>query len=180
VIIVKTHTFPDGTESSAHFSECMKYRYALNRFWKSPHKKLLVFVLLNPSKATEIETDGAVTRCETRARSGTYRGVTVLNLFAFRATDPAEIKAHEEPVGGYANTQFLQVALACVQEGTADIICGWGNHGTHLSRNAEVLSWFDHYGIEPMALDVTKDGNPWHPLYLGYDVKTPIPLKSKA
>jgi len=119
MIILKTHTFPDGTESSAHFSESMKYRYALNRSWKSPHKKLLVFALLNPSKATEIETDGTVTRCETGARSGAYRGVTVLSLFAFRTTDPDEMKAHEEPVGGYANTQFLQVALACVQEGTA-------------------------------------------------------------
>jgi hypothetical protein len=64
---------------------------------------------------------------------------TVLNLFAFRATDPAEMKRAKDPVGGYQNTRVLQDVLSCVQKGTADIICGWGLHGQHLGRNEEVL-----------------------------------------
>jgi hypothetical protein len=57
------------------------------------------------------------------------------------------------------------------------IICGSGVHGAHLGRNEEVLSWFRHYQLQPMALKITKDGHPSHPLYVSYDV-VPTPLKS--
>jgi hypothetical protein len=78
-------------------------------------------------------------------------------------------------VGGYQNTSVLQDVLSCVQQGTADIICGWGLHGQHLRRNEEVLGWFRHYDVQPMALKITKDGHPYHPLYISYEAM-PIPL----
>ena len=56
------------------------------------------------------------------------------------------VKRAKDLVGGYQNTIVLQDVPSCVQQGTADIICGWGLHGQHLGRNAEVLRWFRHYG----------------------------------
>lgn len=43
-------------------------------------------------------------RCHRRALMGGYVGLCVLNLFAFRATDPTEMKIAKDPVGGYINT----------------------------------------------------------------------------
>jgi hypothetical protein len=81
-----------------------------------------------------------------------------------------------DPVGGYQNTAVLQDVLSAAQKGTADILCGWGVHGSFLDRDKEVLSWFDHYGVTPMALKITKDGHPSHPLYIPYDAE-PMPLR---
>jgi hypothetical protein len=167
-MIYKTKNLLDGTEASAYFSECGTYRYCLHRFWKSYLNKRLVFVLLNPSTATEEVDDPTIIRCRNRALKGNYYGVTVINLFAFRATDPNEMKKANEPTGGYQNIEILKDNLSCAQKGTADIICGWGCHGSFKNQDKEFISWFKHYGIQPMALRVTKDGHPAHPLYIPY------------
>jgi hypothetical protein len=174
-MIIKTHKSLDGIESSAQYSDCMAYRYTLQRSWRSHHNKRLVFIMLNPSTATEEQNDPTVARCQKRAMSGEYGAFAVLNLFAFRATDPADMKRAKNPVGGHENTRVLQDVLSCVQQGMSDVICGWGLHGKYLGRNDEVLKWFLHYDVTPMALKITKDGHPYHPLYVSYDAR-PIPL----
>lgn len=176
-MITRTHTSLDGIESGASYSDDEKYRYSLYRSWRSYSTKQLVFIMLNPSTATEQQNDPTVERCQRRTMMGEYYGVTVINLFAFRATDPKDMKCAPDPVGGYQNIVILQDALEAAQKGRADIICGWGTHGSFMGQDKEVLSWFDHYGVIPMALEVTKHGHPKHPLYVSYD-KKPIPLRS--
>ena len=178
-MIVKTHASPEGIKSEAVYSECLRYRYRLTRDWKSRHKKRLVFIMLNPSTATELANDPTVARCQQRAMTGEYRGFVVLNLFAFRATDPKRMKNAADPVGGHKNTAVLKQLLSAAKKGVVDIICAWGLHGAHLGRNLEVLAWFQHYGVEPAALKVTKGGHPAHPLYLSYELN-PVPLGQKC
>ena len=49
-------------KSSAVYSPCKKYRYSLTR--AIPNSKLsLLFILLNPSTATELANDPTVSRC---------------------------------------------------------------------------------------------------------------------
>ena len=43
----------DGRLSEAVYSPCEKYRYSLSRTWDHDGRRLL-FVMLNPSKATEL------------------------------------------------------------------------------------------------------------------------------
>ncbi|MBT8413142.1 MAG: DUF1643 domain-containing protein, partial [Boseongicola sp.] len=69
-MIVRQHS-RDGTDSSAVYSPCEKYRYALTREWDARGRRL-VFVMLNPSKATELANDPTVERCERRARQLGY------------------------------------------------------------------------------------------------------------
>jgi hypothetical protein len=59
-MIHKTHKSLDGTDSSAIYSDCMAYRYTLNRVWRSYSNKRLVFIMLNPSTATELKNDPTV------------------------------------------------------------------------------------------------------------------------
>lgn len=155
---------------SADFSDCGTYRYMLTRIWDMS-KPNVAFCMLNPSTADELVNDPTVERCERRARMLGYGGLVVVNLFAFRATDPNELYDAEDPVGP-DNDAFIKDAIKL----SSLFVCGWGNHGTLTGRNLEVLNLLKSLGIEPHALKINMDGSPAHPLYIAYKAQ-PILLK---
>lgn len=109
----------DGVKSAAVYSDCERYRFALSRIWRD-EGKLLTFIMLNPSTATEEKNDPTVERCQRRALAGGYRGVQILNLFAFRATEPKDMKDADEPTGGFDADKFLFDALEECQDGRSE------------------------------------------------------------
>ena len=127
----------------------------------------VAFVMLNPSTATEVANDPTVERCERRARALGYGAMRVTNIFAFRATDPKVMRAHPEPVGGAANDAAIAEAAAWAD----DVVCAWGAHGAHLGRGPAVERLLRGAGARPLALGLSKDGHPRHPLYVGYAVR---------
>lgn len=148
-------------------SPCRKYRYALWRIWDTS-KPLVLFICLNPSTADETNDDPTLRRCITFAKSWGYGGVCIANLFAIRATQPAEIKKCEDPIG-IENDRWL-VKLA----DEADLIIGaWGNDGTFQNRSQDVKRLLPtlHY------LKMNASGEPAHPLYLPKSLK-PFPIGS--
>jgi hypothetical protein len=87
------------------------------------------------------------------------------NLFAFRATDPKDMKAAADPVGSDNNMWLKQSAA-----GASIVVAAWGANGAYKGRDAEVLAM-----IDPLhCLKLTKDGCPGHPLYLPA-ASTPMP-----
>src|SRR5690606_5306802 len=66
-MITRSHS-AGGTASSAVYSACGTFRYLLTREW-DPAAPRLLFVMLNPSTASELRNDPTVARCETRARA---------------------------------------------------------------------------------------------------------------
>lgn len=144
------------------YSACDRYRYALTRTWDETGKRLL-FVMLNPSKATEIANDPTVERCERRARQLGYGAMQVCNIFAWRDTDPAHLKAAPFP-NGEANDTTLEEAARWAD----DILCAWGVHGAHLGRSAEVAALLSKARKPLFCLGETKAGYPRHPLYVRY------------
>jgi hypothetical protein len=50
-----------------------------------------------------------------------------------------------------------------------DVICAWGTHAVHLDRHQVILDLLRAAGIKPLALRLTKEGFPGHPLYLRRD-----------
>jgi len=152
-------------ESSAEFSLCRIWRYSLIRRWKSG-SRLLMFVGLNPSTADEFKNDPTVRRVMGFARQWKYDGLVMMNIFAYRATDPKVMKTVVDPVGPENDAWLLKMAGATIMQG-CPIIAGWGAHGVHLRRDSvviELLSEFDLY-----CLGKTKGGYPKHPLYLRSD-----------
>ena len=160
-MITRTHLSPDGTRSSAVYSSCAGYRYRLDRQWSGAPQ--LTWIMLNPSTATEAANDPTIARCETRARAGGFGGLRVVNLFAWRATAPAELKRHASPVGP-DNDRHLLAACA----GADRVVAGWGTHGTHLGRAAQVLRLLRDNGVPIHTLGLTRQGHPRHPLYVAY------------
>jgi hypothetical protein len=161
-MITRCHQKGDA-ESAAVYSACEAYRYALTRVWAAEAPRLL-FVLLNPSTATELRNDPTVERCERRARDMGFGALRVCNIFAWRATDPRALKWAEDPAGP-ANDAALREGAAWADR----VICGWGAHGRHLGRGGAVEAMLRGEGAALWHLGLTQDGAPRHPLYIGYD-----------
>ncbi|MDZ7905237.1 MAG: DUF1643 domain-containing protein [Cypionkella sp.] len=152
-------------QSVAVYSDCEKYRYGLTRLWAETGGKV-TFVMLNPSTATEVQNDPTVERCERRARAMGFGAFQVVNIFAFRATDPKDMRRAQDPIGP---DNDAAIADACA--GAAQIICAWGTHGAHLGRGLAVTQMLTDQGFTLHHLGLTKDGAPKHPLYIGYEIQ---------
>jgi len=165
-MITRSHVKGDAP-SIAVYSDCEHYRYLLTRVWDETKPRAL-FVMLNPSTATEVQNDPTVERCERRARALGFGAFRVTNIFAWRATDPKEMRAQADPVGPENDTAILEsVAWA---GGPGDrIVCAWGAHGAHLGRGVAVERLLRATGRELHHLGLTRAGDPKHPLYIGYD-----------
>ena len=159
-MITRDHVKGDA-QSVAVYSECERYRYLLTRVW-SPGARAL-FVMLNPSTATEVQNDPTVERCERRARALGFGAFRVVNIFAWRATDPREMRAAADPVGPDNDAAITESV------GWADaIVCAWGTHGAHLGRGPAVERLLRATGRDLLVLGLTQAGHPQHPLYIGY------------
>ena len=157
---LKRRSWQSGdTGSEAVWSPCETFRYLLTRRWAPG--PLLLFVLLNPSTATEARNDPTVARCQARARAMDAAGFAVTNLFAFRSTDPRALDRTPDPVGP-CNDAILRAAAA----GAGMILCGWGNHGRLRDRTAAVTALLRGTGRPLHHLGLTRCGQPRHPLYL--------------
>ena len=122
--------------------------------------------MLNPSTADEVRLDPSCRRARNYAERWGFGGVLVTNLFAWRATDPQELKAARDPVGRGNDAAILRAARA------ADIVvCAWGNHGAHRDRAGQVARLLQSKKISLHALRANGGGEPAHPLYLPASLK---------
>lgn len=153
------------TGFGAVFSSCRTWRYLLWRI-AGPRAKLAGMGMLNPSTADHRKDDPTIRQCRARARQARLGGVLVWNLFAFRATLPADLKCADDPVGP-DNDAAIELALGLAGR----TILGWGNHGTHLGRDREVLALCELTGARFDVLGITRTGQPRHPLYLASKVR---------
>ncbi|PHR54656.1 MAG: hypothetical protein COA43_16235 [Robiginitomaculum sp.] len=155
----------------AIFSPCRQYRYRLSQIWDE-RTPPLTWLMLNPSTADEVKNDPTVERCERRARMWGYGGSVVLNIFAYRATDPKDMRAHVDPIGPDNDEWLRKIARESAKaEGAADIVGGWGEHGAHMKRGEAVLEIFRQEGGRLSALKINASGHPAHPLYIAYSAK---------
>ena len=160
-MIIRTHLKGDA-QSEAQYSDCERYRYALTRVWEPDGRKAL-FIMLNPSTATEVQNDPTVERCERRARALGFGAFRVTNIFAWRDTDPRKMRAAADPVGP-ANDAAIRDGCDWADQ----VIAAWGAHGEHLERGTAVETLLRQTGLPVFSLGLTKHGHPKHPLYIGY------------
>jgi hypothetical protein len=143
----------------AEFSEDRVYRYSLTRHWNQDGK-LVNFVMCNPSVADEMNNDPTIRRCISFADRWGYGGLVVTNLFAYRSTDPRQLRNVNDPVGPENDQYLLKYAHQCHKT-----VCAWGNHGTYRSRHQQVVDLLKDQVIL-FCLALTGSGQPHHPLRL--------------
>lgn len=152
-------------DNGAEFSADKKYRYALWRIWNS-EKPLVMFIGLNPSKATENANDNTITKVIKVARNNGFGGLYMMNLFAYITPHPEELKKCKDPLGD--NDGWLEkVAPKCKR-----IVFAWGNFKEAKERSEQVVKMFD----SPHCFVQNKNGSPKHPLYC-LDETVFIPFK---
>jgi hypothetical protein len=92
-----------------------------------------------------------------------YGGFRVVNLFAWRATDPRALRAVADPMGPDNDAALDAGALWA-----DDVLCGWGGHGGLLGRDRVVTARLRGHNRPLWHLGLTGAGQPKHPLYIGY------------
>lgn len=135
------------------------YRYLLiRRIAGEDEDRRVLWIMLNPSTADASEDDPTIRRVLGFSKHWGYGWVEAVNLYAFRATEPIELRIADDPVGPL-NGAYISEAL----HRTSDVIVGWGARGVMcLTRQA-------YRGAQ--CLGVTKGGEPRHPLYVRADAE---------
>jgi hypothetical protein len=155
----------DALDAGAVFSPCRRFRYLLWRRW-DPELPVCAFIGLNPSTADELTDDPTVRRCINYAKGWGYGSLHMLNIFAWRDTDPAKMKLQGANAIGPRNNEYLMQ----VARGADMVIAAWGTHGAHLDRSRDVRKLFAGQ-VRLHLLKQTQNGEPGHPLYLRADLQ---------
>lgn len=151
---------PKSEAGPAIFDLTRSYRYTLTRVWDRS-KPTVAFIGLNPSTADESRLDPTLRRCLRFSNDWGYGSFVMLNLFAFRSTDPMAMKRAPSPVGP-ENDRHLKVYTA-----SADLtVACWGTHGCYNRRDEIVKIFLREWGVNVHHLGLTLAGCPKHPLYL--------------
>lgn len=149
---------------TAEISECGTYRYVLKRKipsilrWVRP----VLFIMLNPSTADAVKNDPTIRRCIFFAEREGCTELTVVNLFALRATNPKELLSHPDPIGPL-NDQRIKEEIEKHKLGL--VVAAWGAHPFAKQIAKEVKEKFGPF----LCFGTTKGGYPKHPLYLRSD-----------
>ena len=150
---------------TAVIDESGLYRYSLTREWSGLRR--MAWIMLNASKADANIDDPTIRRCIGFSNSWGYGGIIVVNLFAYRATDPKELLKVDDPIGS-DNDYYIRQAVINAEL----IVAAWGAHRMAELRGAEVKLLVRLETIEILrCLGKTKSGAPKHPLYIPSDTR---------
>lgn len=181
-------------DAGAEISSCGLYRYVLWRRWDKS-KPRLVYIMLNPSTADASSDDATIRVCCGRARRMGFGGIRVLNLFAFRATKPADLWKAADPVGPENDHKIESYLEQTTEDWKGMHIAAWGDGSTCAKKQTDLnacitvvdapvmlpgghrprwravteLICYD-YGKELYHVGLTAAGMPRHPLRVSYDV----------
>jgi hypothetical protein len=157
-------------EKVAIISDCKKYRYMLRRSWDFTKPRYLI-VMLNPSTA-DAEKDDATIRSCTRLCSALGAGsYEVVNLFAYRATNPKELyNEYDFDIIGPKNDEHIEAALF-----RCDLpILAWGAHELAYHRGNTIKSMIKRKRPAAFCFGANKDKSPKHPLYIKSDASLQV------
>lgn len=165
------------------------YRYAFALWWGAQTLATTVaWVLFNPATGdTEKRHRPVLDYCRQRSREwryggNSYTGLVIVNLFAYRATNPKKLTrlSAEAAVGPHNDNVLEDITRGC-----GLTVAAWGNgNGSAIdrSRSADVRPILE----DPHCLqkkvggvwqDATKSGEPFHPARMAHAAKL-IPLPS--
>lgn len=153
---------------AACFSACGSWRYSLERrVGPGPN---LAWLMLNPSTADASVDDPTIRKVKGFTQRAGFGVALVVNLFAWRATDPRDVVLNLADAEGLDNCAAIMQATSIAD----DVVCAWGATTSRpwVQEQAErVLEWLDEHPVRPprlLCLGTNGDGSPRHPLMVPY------------
>lgn len=168
---------PHEWPGDAIISPCRLYRYQLwrERTGAAPGP-WLAFAMLNPSKAHGKRNDPTIRKCQGFAERIGFDRFIVVNAYAYRATEPADLYAamRSRPlveVVGPENTVSIFDAFSKASR----IVAAWGANKV-FGRARVMQDEARRLGKSLEAIAITQKGAPQHPLMARY-VDTLVPFE---
>ena len=158
---------------SSYESECSRYRYSLIEDL-GPGNRSITWVMLNPPTIDEA-ADQTVQLVTSYARRWGYDKMTIVNLFAYRALEPQDLAAIEDPVGP-ENRWFVRKAVTDAEL----VVVGWGDGVSYAHsrpRTLDDLIELRRANAALLCFGLTAAGNPVHPASVA---ETTIPVVWRA
>ena len=147
----------DTLDTGAILSGCGKFRYVLTRFWDYS-KPLALFVMLNPSTADATRDDPTIRKCLGFARVHNAGAIAVVNLWAYRATSPKDLRTAGYPVG-LSNDYWIDSLM----EQADQVIFAWGEQAMHAAGHKRIRlveSLAKKHWHTPLAIKINSSGAP--------------------
>ena len=158
------------------FSSDRVYRYVLRcqcaTAAPKPRRRI-AWIGLNPSTADEFTLDQTLAAVCRYSRDWGFSEVVMLNLFAFRTTQPRELKRAADPIGPDNDPHLLTEVCAADR-----VIACWGDHGRFRERDQHVVDLLVAKAAAFECLLKNKSGAPHHPLYLKLGIR-PKPFREE-
>ena len=148
-------------QANALISECGLYRYVLTCNWIEGGKvNAIFFMMLNPSTADQHKDDATIRRCMSFAQNMGRNFLLVANLYAYRATNPDELKRVADPIGPN-NGRCLSILTKLFP----NVVCAWGRNAEK-EQVAKFTTMCHQNQCTMQCFGVNKGGSPRHPLYV--------------
>lgn len=146
-----------------------RYRYNLTREWGGEGGRVC-WIMLNPSTADGEKDDATIRRCIDYSQRWGYSSLVVVNLFAYRSTDPRHLRRRlmfGDDIVGPDNDEWI------TKEAKASelLVAAWGVNGRLEDRDVEVIMLLQPRPLHALATTVA--GHPSHPLRLSKSL-TPV------
>ena len=165
--------WPAGSSVRAKFSACGRYRYELFELWDDT-KPVVMFLLMNPSVASEEFADPTLVKTGKYARAWGYGGQLIGNVHAYRITDSKRLVEAEDPIGPENDEALLSMAARAEM-----VVLAYGQPPKSLrNRAAEVVQLVKGHR-RLTYLHLAMDGTPRHPLYLKVNLQ-PLVYREKT
>lgn len=171
-----------STPSGAVLSTCERYRYVLWRWWDRTLPPLVVD-MLNPSTADGSSNDATVIRLIHYAQANGFGGLIVVNLYAYRATHPRDLRnayVRGVDIVGPENRKHVDAAfcLAAGDDFDRYVMAAWGSTtvqtiGIRIAEHDRIRR-ARFFNLEWRAILVS-NGYPCHPLVRRKVHPVPIP-----
>jgi len=141
------------------------YRWTFERRWGPG--ELLCWIGLNPRGGEPFSgRRPTLAKVQRWATTWGLDGVIVVNLFAYRSTDPRHLRVAAVDIIGPGNDEIINGAAAQCPV----VLAAWGAGGRLHRRGAEVAAMIP----DMFCLGTTRRGEPRHPLYVA-QATTKIP-----
>jgi hypothetical protein len=171
---------PDGIGRAAVISNGGKYRYTLSRWWHQPgfSSGMILWIMLNPSTADGSVDDNTIRRCIGFSKLWHYEALTVVNLYAYRATKPADLWARAQTgkdIIGPKNDKWIRKEAYHAQR----IMLAWGANADFRRSRDVTEGLLGARRRRLYTLGYTTAGHPLHPLRVRSDTE-PVRWEQRA